>query len=435
MRAARFSAALGARVAIIERRYWGGTCVNVGCIPKKLFSYAAHFSTDFTDSARYGWNLDTPSFDWHTLLQNKNTEIARLNGIYDGMLRNAGCTTIWGSAQIRDPHTIEVSGETISAGNILVAVGGWPRIPDIPGSEHVITSNECFHLAELPRDIVIVGGGYIAVEFAGIFSGLGSAVTQLYRRDLFLRGFDRDVRRHLAQEMRSNGVDLRFDCDISRIERNGDTLKAVLNDGSSLETSTIMYAIGRRPVTDGIGLEEAGVHVNQNGTVNVDDFYRTNVPSILAIGDVLGRVELTPVATAEGMVVARALFGNGSEPVDYRNVPSAVFSQPPIAVVGLTEEQARDEHGDDVEIFRSEFRPLRHSISGNHETTMMKLVVIRSTDRVVGVHMVGPDAAEMLQGFAVALRAGATKAVFDSTIGIHPTSAEEFVTMREPVAH
>jgi len=431
VRAARFSAALGARVAIAEERYWGGTCVNVGCVPKKLFSYAAHYAEDFHDARNFGWTVGEPSFDWPTLRDNKTAEIERLNGIYDRMLRAAGVDLMWGCARVVDPHTVEINGARHSAANILIAVGGWPHVPDIPGKEHVITSNEAFFLEDLPREIVIVGGGYIAVEFAGIFHGLGVKVTQLYRGPHFLRGFDDDIREHLAVEMRKKGIDLCFNCNIDMIEKTGDRLVADLDDGRQIETGMIMYATGRCPATREIGLQEAGVTLNENGTIPVDDRFRSNVPSILALGDVLGRIELTPVATTEGMAIAKTLFGSEATTVDYDNVPSAVFSQPPIGTVGLTEAQAREIHRDDVDVYLSEFRPLKHTISLNEERTLMKLVVVRSTDVVIGVHMVGPEAGEMVQGFAVALKAGATKAVFDSTVGIHPTSAEEFVTMRE----
>ncbi|MGY8997440.1 MAG: glutathione-disulfide reductase [Alphaproteobacteria bacterium] len=431
VRAARFSAGMGARVAIAEERYWGGTCVNVGCVPKKLFSYASHFAEEFRDSAGFGWKVGSASFDWPTLRDNKTKEIERLNGIYDKMLGGAGCEMFWGTAKVVDPHTVELEGKTYTAANILVAVGGWPFVPDMPGKEHIISSNEAFYLDKLPREIVIVGGGYIAVEFAGIFHGLGVEVTQLYRGSMFLRGFDKDVREHLAQEMGRKGIDVRFNTDLEKVEKKGERLIGHLKGGGTIEADAIMYATGRRPSTGGIGLEEAGVEMNDNGTIPVDQHFRTNVPSILALGDVLGRIELTPVALAEGMAVARTLFGNKPSTVDYAYVPSAVFSHPPIGSVGLTEEQGREALGDDLDIYLSDFKPLKNTLSGNEERTLMKLVVQHSSDRVVGVHMVGPEAGEMMQGIAIALKAGATKAVFDSTIGIHPTSAEEFVTMRE----
>ena len=434
VRAARFSAAAGARVAIVEERDWGGTCVNVGCIPKKLFGYAAHYSEEFRDARRFGWSSMDPCFDWPTLRDNKTAEITRLNGIYVNMLKDAGCSVLEGRARLAGPHEVDISGQRFHTANILVATGGWPYVPDIPGRDHAITSNECFFLDELPRSIVIVGGGYIAAEFAGIFHGLGVEVTQLYRGELFLRGFDDDIRRHLAGEMRTKGIDLRFSSDVAAITRTEDGFSVSLTDGASLDAGLVMYATGRRPLTSGLGLEEAGVAVNDDGTIPVDDHFRTNVPSVFAIGDVLGRMELTPVATTEGMAVAATLFGYGPKSVDYTNIPSAVFSQPELATVGLTESEARRQYADGVDIYMARFRPLRHTISLNEEKTLMKLVVASATDRVVGVHMVGEDAAEILQGLAVALKAGATKADFDATVGIHPTSAEEFVTMRQKAA-
>ena len=433
VRAARMAAAYGARVAIAEERHWGGTCVNVGCVPKKLFAYAAHMSEEFRDARRFGWRLGDAGFDWATLRDNKTAEIQRLNGIYRTLLGEAGCTLLEGHARIAGPHEVEFGGRRFRAANILVAVGGWPHVPAIPGREHTITSNECFFLERLPRRIVIVGGGYVAVEFAGIFHGLGVDVTLCYRGSCFLRGFDDDVRRHLAGEMARKGIDLRFDCHVDAVEKNGPGLAVRLRDGGSIGAGMVMYATGRRPATRGLGLEEAGVAMNGDGTVPVDRHFRTNVPSILALGDVLGRVELTPVAIAEAMALAATLFGGRPTAMDYANVPHAVFGQPPVGSVGLTEAEARAAHGDDVDVYRSVFRPLKHTLSLNEERTLMKLVVVRGSDRVVGVHMVGPEAGETVQGFAVALKAGATKAVFDATVGIHPTSAEEFVTMRTPV--
>ena len=432
VRAARFSAGYGARVAIAEERYWGGTCVNVGCIPKKLFVYASHFAEDFRDAAGFGWDVGKPSFDWPTLRDNKTREIERLNGIYDHMLKNAGCDLHWGRARIVDAHTVAVGDKTFSARYILVAVGGWPFVPDIPGKEHVVTSNDAFFLEKLPERMVIVGGGYIAVEFAGIFHGLGVEVTQLYRGPRFLRGFDDDIRERLAIEMRRKGIDLRFNANLDGVLKEDGRTLACLDTGAELETDLVMYATGRKPLTAGIGLEEAGVALEKDGTIKVDEHFHTNVPSILALGDITKGPELTPVALAEGMAIARTLFDDRPTTVNYDLVPSAVFSQPPIASVGLTEAQARDRHGEGLDIFVSEFRALKNTLSGNEERTLMKLIVEQETDRVLGVHMIGPDAGEIVQGLAVALRAGATKAVFDATIGIHPTAAEEFVTMRQP---
>ena len=433
VRASRMSAAYGARVAVAEERYLGGTCVNVGCIPKKLLVYGSHFGGDFEDAAGFGWTVGESVFDWPSLVRNKDQEIARLNSIYRQLLGNAGVEVFESRARVLDPHTVEVDGRQVTAANILVATGGWPTVPNVPGREHAITSNEAFHLSEMPRRVVIVGGGYIAVEFAGIFNGLGAEVTQLYRGPLFMRGFDLDVRNTLAGEMRKKGIDLRFEADIAGIERDGGSLVAALKDGQTLEADAVMFATGRLPNTRGLGIEEIGVELARNGTVVVDERYRTNVPSIWALGDVTDRVKLTPVALAEAMVFARNLFKGDVDSMHYRNIPSAVFSQPPVGTVGYTEEAAR-EHCGEVDVYRADFRPLKHTLSGRDETTMMKLIVERAGDRVVGCHMVGEEAGEIVQGFAVALNCNATKADFDRTVGIHPTAAEEFVTMREPVA-
>jgi glutathione reductase (NADPH) len=428
------SASYGARVAVAEERFLGGTCVNVGCIPKKLFAYAAHFSEDFHDAAGFGWTAKSTEFDWPTLVANKNREIERLNGIYRNLLEGAGCTLFEARATIRDAHTVEVGGETVTAENILIATGGWPVVPEIPGKELAITSNEAFYLEKLPERAIVVGGGYIAVEFAGIFHGLGVETIQLYRGDLFMRGFDRDVRTHLAQEMRKKGVDLRFNANIASIEKAADgSLRATLEDGASIETDVVMYATGRNPNSEGLGLEALGIERKWNGAIAVDEYFRTSVPSIHAIGDVIDRMQLTPVAIAEAMVLSRNLFADGNLTMDYENVPTAVFSQPPVGAVGYPEDLAR-EHCGEVTIYRSAFRALRNTLSGNAEQTMMKLIVQKSTDRVVGCHMVGPDAGEIIQGLAVAMKCGATKAQFDATVGIHPTAAEEFVTMRTPAA-
>lgn len=433
VRASRMAATYGARVAVAEERYLGGTCVNVGCIPKKLLVYGSHFADDFDDAAGFGWSVGERSFDWPSLVRNKDQEIARLNSIYRGLLRNHGVELFESRARVLDAHTVEVAGRKVTAANILVATGGWPTAPDVPGKEHAITSNEAFHLPEMPRRIVIVGGGYIAVEFAGIFHGLGVEVIQLYRGALFMRGFDIDVRNTLADEMRKKGIDLRFEADIAAIERNAGSLAATLKDGQTLEADAVMFATGRLPNTHGLGVEEAGVELARNGAVVVNDRYQTSVPSIYALGDVTDRVKLTPVAIAEAMILSRMLFKGDVGPMDYRNIPSAVFSQPPVGAVGYTEEAAR-EHCGEVDVYRSHFRPLKHTLSGRDEKTMMKLIVERASDRVVGCHMVGADAGEIIQGLAVALTCNATKADFDRTIGIHPTAAEEFVTMREPAA-
>ncbi|BBP77746.1 glutathione-disulfide reductase [Pseudomonas gingeri NCPPB 3146 = LMG 5327] len=435
VRAARFAAGFGAKVAVVESRYLGGTCVNVGCVPKKLLVYGSHFAEDFEHAQGFGWSLGEANFDWATLIANKDKEINRLNGIYRNLLANSGVTLLEGHGKLVDPHQVEVNGQHYSARHILIATGGWPQIPEIPGHEHAIGSNEAFFLKELPKRILVVGGGYIAVEFAGIFNGLGADTQLLYRGDLFLRGFDGAVRRHLAEELSKRGLGLQFNADIERIDKLADgSLKATLKDGRELEADCIFYATGRRPMLDNLGLENTGVKLDKNGFIQVDELYQTSEPSILALGDVIGRVQLTPVALAEGMAVARRLFKPEQyRPVDYNLIPTAVFSQPNIGTVGLSEEQAR-EQGHEVQIFESRFRPMKLTMTEDQERTLMKLVVDARTDKVLGCHMVGPDAGEIIQGLAIALKAGATKQHFDETIGVHPTAAEEFVTMRTPVA-
>ena len=434
VRAARFAAGFGARVAVAESRYLGGTCVNVGCVPKKLLVYGAHFTEDFEQAAGFGWSLGEANFDWPTLIANKNREIQRLNGIYRNLLVNSGVSLLEGHARILGPHQVEVNGQAYSAGYILIATGGWPQLPDIPGKELAISSNEAFHLQQLPRRVLVVGGGYIAVEFASIFHGLGAQTSLLYRGEMFLRGFDGAVRRHLREELDKKGLDLQFNSDIERIEQLADgSLLATLRDGRELATDCVFYATGRRPMLDNLGLENTAVELDERGFIRVDEQYQTREPSVLALGDVIGRVQLTPVALAEGMAVARRLFRPEEyRPVDYRNIPTAVFSLPNIATVGLSEEQARAE-GYQVKIFESRFRPMKLTLTDSQERTLMKLVVDADSDRVLGCHMVGPEAGEIIQGLAVAIKAGATKQIFDETLGIHPTAAEEFVTLRTPV--
>ena len=429
VRAARMSAGLGARVAIAEDRYLGGTCVNVGCVPKKLFVYASHFAEDFENARGFGWNIDKTQFNWQTLLNNKNDEISRLNGVYQKILANAGVETKLGHGKIIDAHTVEVDGTEFTTERILISTGGWPAIPDIPGKEHVISSNEAFFLESLPDKVIVVGGGYIAVEFAGIFHGLGVETTLLYRGDLFLRGFDRDLRETLTEEMIKKGINIQFNSNISSIEKTHTALTATLEDGTKLEAGQIMYATGRKPMTENLGLDNVQIELNSKGAIKVNDEYQTNVPSIYAIGDVTDRVQLTPVALAEGMVLAHRLYDGQDGAVDYNDIPTCVFSQPNMGTVGLTEEEAREQYGD-IDIYKSKFTPMKLSLTDSDEKTLMKLIVDKKTDKVVGVHMLGPDAGEIIQGIGIAIKAGATKKIFDSTIGIHPTAAEEFVTMR-----
>jgi len=433
VRAARMAAQHGARVALAEAGALGGTCVNLGCIPKKLYSYAAHYGEAFEESHGFGFSGPAPTFDWETLKRNRAIEIMRLNGVYEKLLVGAGVQLMRGRARLVDAHTVEVDGERVRAQDICVATGGQPARPHFPGQELAITSNEMFDLDPFPQRLLVIGGGYIACEFASIFNGLGSRVTQVYRGAQVLRGFDDDVRNFVSAEMVKKGVDLRTDAHVDRLERAAGGLRATLQDGSTIEVDVVLAATGRRPNVAGLGLEAVGVQVNEHGAIAVDDQFRTSVPHICAIGDVIDRVQLTPVALAEAMALVDRLFGSGKRGMDYENIPTAVFTQPNVGTVGLTETQARQRHSR-LRIYRSEFKPLKHTLSMSSERALMKLVVDDASDRVLGVHMVGADAGEIVQGFAVALKAGATKAVFDATIGIHPTAAEEFVTMREPVA-
>ena len=429
VRASRMAAQFGARVALAEERYLGGTCVNVGCIPKKLFVYASEFSEDFKDSAGFGWTVGARNFNWQTLIANKDREIARLNSVYEKVLVDNGVRILRARATIADAHTVVVGSERLTARYILVATGGWPSMPSIPGGELAITSNEAFFLPQFPSRVILVGGGYIGVEFAGIFHGLGAKVTLVHRGELFLRGFDDDLRRMLAAEMDKREIELRFNSQVERIEKLPRGIRATLIDGAALEADLIMFATGRTPNTHDLGLERAGVKLDYEGAVVVDSYSCSSVTNIYAVGDCTDRMQLTPVAIAEGQAVAETLFHGNRQTPDYENVPTAVFCQPHIGTVGLTEAEARARYRA-VDVYKSRFRPLKHTLGGREENSFMKLVVDRETDRVLGCHMLGDDAGEIIQGLAIALKCRATKAQFDATIGIHPTAAEEFVTMR-----
>lgn len=436
VRAARMSAQRGARVGLAEVAAMGGTCVNVGCIPKKLYSYAAHFAESFEESHGFGWVGEAPKLDWEKLKLNRGREISRLNGIYLQLLKNSGVQIIEGWATIVDAHTVDVGGKYFTAKNILISTGGTPSVPEVNGLEHVMTSNDIFDLTPFPSRLLVVGGGYIACEFASIFNGLQSKVIQLYRGAQVLRGFDEDVRGFISAEMVKTGVDLRLETDVVLIEKTAAGLNVRLSDGSSVMVDAVLYATGRVPNVSGLGLEAVGVVQSKDGAIAVNENYQTSVPSIYAVGDVTARIQLTPVALGEAMVVVDQLFGAaaGKKPrsMSYDFIPTAVFTHPNIGTVGYSEADARRIFGN-VSVYRSEFKALKHTLSGSTERTLMKLLVDDASDRVVGLHMVGADAGEIVQGFAVAMKAGATKEVFDSTIGIHPTAAEEFVTMREPV--
>jgi glutathione reductase (NADPH) len=430
VRASRMSAGFGAKVAVAEDRYMGGTCVNVGCVPKKLYVYASQFSNAFKDSQGFGWSKTAPSFEWSTLRDNKIQEISRLNGIYENMLDGAGVDVIDGRARFIDQHTVSVGDKIYTAAKIIIATGTWPYKPEIPGSEYAVTSNEIFDLAEFPKRIIVVGGGYIAVEFAGIFNGLGAQTTQLYRGPLFLRGFDQDIREFAAKEIEASGVNLKFNSNIASIEKQADgSLKATLEDGSSLETDAILYATGRKPHIQDLGFDNVNVALDDSGKIKVDETFKTSEDNIYALGDLTPGMELTPVALAEGMAFAKTQYNNQPTIVDYDYIPTAVFCQPNIGTCGLGEDAAREKYGD-ITVFESNFRAMKHTIGGRQERTFMKLIVDTKTDKVVGIHMVGEDAGEIIQGMAIAMKAGATKAIFDSTVGIHPTAAEEFVTIR-----
>ena len=429
VRASRIAASFGARVAVAEEYRVGGTCVIRGCVPKKLLVYASHFSEDFENAEGFGWSVGERTFDWKALIARKDAEIDRLEGLYGQTLAGAGVEVIRGRATIEGPHKVRVGDIVYTAKKILIAVGGWPSKPDVPGIEHAITSNEALHLEELPKRVVVVGGGYIAVEFAGIFNGMGSDVVQLYRCEQILRGFDDDLRSRLANEMRKKGIDVRTGVNVTAIEKTENGVSLTLTDGSSLAADAVMYATGRTPNTKGLGLEKAGVELAENGAVHVDDYSRTNVPSIFAVGDVTDRVQLTPVAIKEGHAFALTEFNDTPVSPEHDAIPSAVFSQPPIGTVGLSEADARARYGE-IEIYESDFRPMKHTLSGANERAYTKLIVDKASSKVVGAHMIGLDAAEIIQGIGIAVKAGLTKAQFDSTVAVHPSSAEEFVLMR-----
>lgn len=435
VRAARIAASLGARVAIAESFRYGGTCVIRGCVPKKLLVYAAHFAEDFADAQGFGWTVPPAEFSWPQLIEAKNREIARLSSLYEKNLQGARVEVMHGAARLVDAHTVAVNGQHITAEHILVATGGTPFVPQIPGVEHAITSNEVFDLPQLPRRVLMVGGGYIAVEFAGIFHGLGAQVTLCYRGEQVLRGFDDDVRAHLHDAMVTKGISVRLHEDVTQIEKRSDGSLAVTlagTPGAPLVVDAVLYATGRVPNIQGLGLEEVGVALDGAGAIPVDAFGQTCVASIHAVGDVTDRIALTPVAIREGAALAHTLFGPARTPADLTTVPSAVFSQPPIGTVGLTEAQALEQTGS-IDIYSARFRSMRHTLSGRDERTLVKLIVDTASQRVLGAHMVGADAPEIIQGLAIAIRMGATKADFDATVALHPTAAEEFVTLRDKV--
>ncbi|MDX1374714.1 MAG: glutathione-disulfide reductase [Burkholderiales bacterium] len=433
VRAARTAAGFGARVAIAESGRFGGTCVNVGCIPKKLFSYAAHVRDDLRDAADFGWTVGTAAFDWPTLVANKDREIARLNGVYERLLVNAGVEILRAHARLVDAHTIEVDGARWRAKYVLVATGSWPQMPTVPGAEHAVTSNEVFTLERLPRRAVVVGGGYIALEFASIFNGLGVETTLAYRGARLLRHFDVALGERIAEELAKKGVRICLNAAPESIVRDADGGLEARFGGLRVAADLALFATGRVPNTRDLGLEAAGVRCAADGRIIVDRMMKSNLDSVYAIGDVANQHNLTPVATAEGMAVARTLFNDQPTPMDYENIATAVFCNPNLATVGLSEAAARARFGD-VDVYQTSFRALKHTMGESEERLFMKLVVDASSTRVVGAHMIGPDAGEIIQGVAIAVKLGATKAQFDATIGIHPTAAEEFVTLREKAA-
>lgn len=429
VRGSRIASNHGARVGICEDDLVGGTCVIRGCVPKKLLVFGSHVHEEVEDAAAYGWTIPEPSFEWATLRDNVHKEVMRLNGAYKNILKNAGVELLVGRGRLMDAHTVAVGEKMVTADKILLSTGARPWRPSIPGAELAIVSDDAFHLKALPRRIVIVGGGYIAVEFAGIFNGLGSEVTIVLRRDLVLRGFDEECRQVVQAGMTDKGVRFRGETELAKIERRGESLIATTTKGDEIETDCVMYATGRVPNTAGLGLEKVGVTLNKAGAVAVDEWSATTVPNIYAVGDLTDRINLTPVALMEAHCFADTVFGKKTRKADHQDVPSAVFSQPQMATVGLTEEQARRTYPQ-LDVYASTFTPMKHTLTGRKGKTFMKLLVDAGTDRVVGAHMVGDDAAELIQGIGIAVKARATKAMFDATVGIHPTAGEEFVTMR-----
>lgn len=433
VRAARMAGAHGARVAIAEKQYYGGTCVNVGCVPKKLMSYLSAYAGDIKDAAGYGWEIGKSTLDWPKFIERKNAEIKRLNAAYEGMLKKVNVQIYWGEASILDPHTILINGKKVTAERILIATGGKPALPPIEGAkEYGITSDDIFYLKKQPKKLVIIGVGYIGLEFASIFNGLGTETHVIYRRDKILNeGFDEDIRQFLHTEMIKKGIHFHPETNIKKIEKSKSGVRVHLDNGKTLDADHILFATGRTPNTDGLSLKKLGIETDKNGAIIVNKDEQTNIPSIYAVGDVTDRIALTPVALAEGHALVDRLYGNQHRHISYENIPSAIFTKPGVASVGLTEDQARAKHGDDIDIFMTDFRTMKMILADNDERNLMKLVIHRSSDKVIGLHMVGMDSAEIVQGFATAIIAGATKADFDRTIGIHPTTAEEFVTMRQ----
>ena len=429
IRAARISSNLGARVALAEESDLGGTCVNVGCVPKKLLFYASHFAEDFNNSNYYGWSFDNKKFNWNKLIKNKNIEIERLNNIYKKMLLDASVDIFSGHASLVDSNTIKIGDKLITSKNILISTGGYPFIPKITGNDHVFTSNEAFFLKSLPKKIIIVGGGYIAVEFASIFNELNVETHLIYRGSLFLRGFDKDLREQLKNEMIKKGINLKFNTEIEKISKKNNNLTIKLTSGESLNAPYVMYATGRMPNSKNMNLDQVGVKLDKNNAIKVNKFYQTNLSSIYAIGDVCNRHNLTPVALAEGSILANNLFNKKNDTLNYNNIATCIFSQPNVATVGLSEEEAKKKYND-IKVFKSSFTPMKLTLTKSDEKNFIKLIIDKETDLVVGAHLVSDNAGEIIQGIAIAIKSGATKKIFDETIGIHPTIAEEFVSMR-----